>query len=73
MDKDIGVSSDGGGKMGIEIGGETIVSKLLDVKIGATEICGFIHASGCHDSDQLIEERIAFTTQPVKTLCQLLR
>ena len=73
MDEDIGVSSNGGGKMGIEIGGETVVSELLDVKIGATEICGFIHASSCHDSDQLIEEGVTFTTQQVKTLCQLLR
>ena len=58
--------------MGIEIGGKTIMSELLYVKISATEICGFVHTSGGHDSDQFVEERIALTTQPVKTFCQLL-
>ncbi len=58
--------------MGIEISGETIVSKLLYVKVCTTKVCGFIHASGCHDSDQFVEEGVTFTTQPVKTLGQLL-
>ncbi len=58
--------------MSIEISGETIVSELLYVKVSATKVCGFVHASGCHNSDQFIEEGVTFTTQPVKTFGQLL-
>jgi hypothetical protein len=54
--------------MSIDWDGQSVMEDLCNVKVSKAEVDGLIHASGRHDTDKLIEERIARLNSSVKAL-----
>ena len=61
MNKNVGVSSDGGSEVGVKRSSQAIVIELSLIMVGRAEIGCFIHASCGHDPYKLIEKLISLS------------
>jgi hypothetical protein len=55
MNEDIGVPTDGGGEMGVDGRGETVMSEGRGGLRAGAEVLGGEHAASCHDADEGVE------------------
>lgn len=68
MNQDVCVSSDGRGEMCVERSSKAIMVKLSCIEISTAKVGGLVHASGCHDPDELVEEFVIYSLHKVQTV-----
>jgi len=56
--------------MSVDWDGQSVMEHFCNVKVSEAEVDGLIHASGRHDTDELVEERIARLNSSVKALSE---